>query len=417
MKKYFLRILGLAMALIVVPMLVVSCADDEKVPLTSNSAGTFSIINVSDKSIYYSSDTILIVAKKDGSQLYSNMISRGDTLVVTFNPQSSYSTLPFEKSYILEKVSSGELINVGDTIFTGLLHADSYKVHLKATYNEGGYDLSATKYESIKIPKTIIKDDEAGSFSVWNLTTNKELIEADAYVGYGDSIKVLFTPKKEYGHIPFKVRNSFTRENDSIYKVPILRGTNPFPFAMNATYQAETGDTIYNLFAGKSIPAKYSENFAMMNIRCWINGDLLSFVTPELIYIDNDNKEKKHLFGEKDIDNQDYFGTRWIKDLRFDNRNNFTLTLRYIPKDNYVLTKDFYNLVGGFSATPSLISWYDDVDQKDYTYISSAAFNSDFSYKEVSKEDVQNYIDMIVANPLSIKFQIDEIGKISQIED
>ena len=153
---------------------------------------------------------------------------------------------------------------------------------------------------------------------------------------------------------------------------------------------------------------------------------MLLFVTPEISYEDDEGvthtmqiteemMTTEHVTNEKMGIERNY--CNWEKEIRYLSWNiDCGMSVKYIPKDNVILTKDAYELHQGFGA-PSGQSNGIFYTWTAITLNITIGNNQKTDDGRILKEYVQEYIDKLVNTPQSIRFHIDEKGNIARIEE
>lgn len=170
-----------------------------------------------------------------------------------------------------------------------------------------------------KVPVEEVKDDEAGTFKVMNLSTGKGIAlcnSVNIVIGKtiamcygGDTLKLKFEPKDIYKDCKFDVQcEQLTKLNDSLFVVPEGEKVDEVSnLQLNLT--ASSSQTINNvkmvLTAKQTATVSYKPAFFFgVNCRFAVSPDLLLYVTPELTYADKSGNQVTKVLADADMETQ-----------------------------------------------------------------------------------------------------------------
>lgn len=171
-------------------------------------------------------------------------------------------------------------------------------------------------------PRVQLNDDEAGTFTVMNMTSGEQLELrlkdevvtastpiADCYAG--DTLKVTFTKKDVYRGFKFDVDcRQLKKISDSLFVVPnyeeeMTEKMSMLSMNIEATYTRSTPDSVYQLKATNDCYITYRSYFYFeLKYIMTMSSDLLRYVRPEVTFTDLEGKEQKVVLTEKDFANQ-----------------------------------------------------------------------------------------------------------------
>ena len=299
-----------------------------------------------------------------------------------------------------------------------------------------------------------VNDEDAGVFTLVNVTRGEAISDANTTVYQGDTIKITFTPKTEYKNLEFEFTPSSLKEQEDgslLYIVPLQNksdandaGIVPLELSVVASYNKGDDTHEYNLKANHTANLAVG-TYVRIVYDFSITPDMKDFVTPEFSYTDDEGNTHTVAVSEDDyeatmiyvmrnaegeeIEEMDFLaeklGEDWTKvseyvyDYSCDipiyyHRLNTDchVTLNFKRKAAVELAKEKYSLRHYLSwgRVEVSIPWL--IDHS--TYINMNFYIGDDSVK---KEKVDDFIDKLVSTPTTLSLHIDENGKISEIRE
>lgn len=404
------------------------------------------------------------IASMDGVELQQDeKFLLGDTIKIFFQPKEEYQSFKFELNCEL-------LTRINDTLFVipiDLLRklgiennssANGYKntkISVSAKYKDDLYTLSAeNSFDIIVVEKPQNEYiTNAGTFELYNLSTldGQNLITKGINISIGlgptydlyggDTIKIRFTPKREYRQHTFDiVCKGLDKINDSIYVVPrIIQEDNHLLVTMSASCQIRKSTTIYNISASNSKTLSYMPDFVFdVRFELEMSDDLLKFARPKLTYTDASGNEITLILNETDftketihaalykdsegwshviyddkqpdpewtlVEERDVFMTYYPFASKFTKRDTeLKVHVKYLPIENISLTQDRYQFEHD-------LRWYADGYVNVYIPISITIDGSETD--KVNR--AQAYLNSLFASSDSLKLKIDNTGTIKSV--
>ncbi len=225
-----------------------------------------------------------------------------------------------------------------------------------------------------------LKDNDAGTFIITNISTNEELQGSSHQCFVGDTLKVEFKPKDLFSSLKFNITaDNFTKLNDSLFRVSDL-GTSlggGISMAKNVKFKASNQDNGNSLSAEKTVPFFTFVAEADVRYNLSVSPDLLQFVSVTLEYTtDSDGLHTKQLSDDDWIrdtiysyvftnddggvirsnhkddhegytltDSIPHYYTDFVLDMHYAELDtDHTVTARYTPKNAVEPTKETYTL-------------------------------------------------------------------------
>lgn len=302
-------------------------------------------------------------------------------------------------------------------------------------------------------PVEEIKDDEAGTFKVTNLSTGNDIAISNSVhivIGktiamcYGDdTLKLKFEPKDIYRDCKFDVQcEELTKLNDSLFVVPEGKKVDKvsnLQLDMTATCSQVVNNVKMALSAKQATTVSYKPAFYFgVNCRFAVSPDLLLYVTPELTYVDKDGNQVTKVLTDAEMEAQtskiavyeDQEGNKheiyegimqpqegWTKVDEYDmvlskhyyfesallKRGTYQLaTVKYYRKENVELSADHCD----FNRS---INW----GAPGYMNV-SISITQENTKNDLSK--AQKYLDEILSKPDVLTLAISKEGDISNVE-
>lgn len=272
---------------------------------------------------------------------------QGDTLVLEFTPLEKYSDskFHFKTSYILDDAQQEESM-----IYTSNLAIGEHILVAKSVCQIEGYDLSAERSFSFNVVRKTVTDFEAGTFSITNISTG-ETVNGSSYSCFaGDTLEVLFNPKKEYASVPFEIEGGyFQKISDNLFVVPDLKTSAGNGLSIGKTVDFQT---VYNNEKDSILACKREFSLitfveeANVTYTLHVSPDLLQFVTVSLAYTDDNGQEVTLSLKDED----------WTTEI-FDNNGKsaeltyYSLPLHYKKLDKDHTVKAIYRIKDGVALT------------------------------------------------------------------
>ena len=156
-------------------------------------------------------------------------------------------------------------------------------------------------------PETM-KDSDAGSFVITNLSANEEVKGGSYNCFAGDTLKVDFLPKQQYKSLSFTINTSnLIKLSGNLFLVPDLKTSiNPvISISKNVTFQATNEKN--SLYAEKTVPFFTYVPEADVSYTLIVSPDLLQFVNVELEYTTDNGTVQSKTLSDKD----------WIRDTSY----------------------------------------------------------------------------------------------------
>jgi len=287
------------------------------------------------------------------------------------------------------------------------------------------------------VKKVTIQDDRAGTFHLYNLSTNNEIVGESGYVITGDELKFEFIPNKEYAHFDFQTSYSIKQgSKERNIDSPYISGADEDDIiVMKATCDKQSSDTTYHLSAIRTFKIRKPQYYSSLSYYLGISPDLQPFVTPEITYSDDAGNQHTQLLTDDlfeqpksfEMDGTTYWGDySWRKTIQYFKWGiDCGMSVRYIPKSDVALTKEAYEFDQGLSVTSGSSNGEGPNGElvfKTFQWISlSVTINigADKTTDDglIKKEFVQEYIDKLVSTPQHVKLHISEDGNITKIEE
>lgn len=143
-----------------------------------------------------------------------------------------------------------------------------------------------------------LKDSEAGTFIITNISTNEE-IEGSSYECFaGDTLKVEFQPKQQYSTFDFNITASrLTKVSNGLFIVPNLETSNGgiISIAKNVDFEATNKTNGNKLSAKRTVPFFTYVAEADVTYSLSISPELLPFIDATLDYTTDKGTETKSL--------------------------------------------------------------------------------------------------------------------------
>ena len=279
---------------------------------------------------------------------------------------------------------------------------------------------------------TVVTHD-AGVFVLKNLTSNKEITGNETIVEDGDQLEITFIPKNEYKDYSFqKVYTINEVQIDPKFEV---KSGNSEELVMSATFEKKENDITYQYVANRIVTINKAKYGSSIHCSLGMSPDLLLFVMPEISYTDEMGEGEQSFQVDDDMwtlnENHDpelgTFTTMTLsKDMRFFKWGiDCSMTVRFKPKANVEISKEAYDFWTSFNANSAKSQGTNESGGsvfKTYSWTSiniKVAIGEDLENEDdlIPNENVQEYIDRLVANPQTIKFHIDQEGTITKITD
>lgn len=413
MEKYIHSLITLSF-LISSCYVLSSCCDDEEDKKEDNvevkrddKSGHFWLKNLRTKE----GAGMSIANKDDGAISYIEInkiieCEQGDTLIVKFTPKSDYSEdkFKFRPDNILDNAS-----HVGDTVLTSNLALGEHTLVAKSVCQIEGYELSSEYSFSFNVNRKKVFDSEAGTFSITNIST-REAVNGLSYNCFaGDTLEVLFKPKKEYASVPFEIKGgSFTKLNDSLFVVPDLKTSmgNGIDIGKTVNFQ-----TVYNE-NDSILMCKYEFSLitfveeADVTYTLYVTPDLLQFVSASLSYTDDNGQELTFSLKDEDwttetieMDGESVELTCYRLPLHYNHLDcDHTVKAIYSIEDGVALTKESYDFDHSLNWGSAIVAGAPH---------SSVSININIGGDGMIKaDDVAKYLQHLTDNPDVVKVHL-----------
>lgn len=292
---------------------------------------------------------------------------------------------------------------------------------------------------------TIIEDDNAGSFQVFNQSSGEKvplgtIISNYAYIWSEDTLKIVFVPKNTYSAYRFSVQcTDLLPVNDSLFIVPKDMATQlnehkigQVTLNLSASYEEEGSDSIVRLSANKSYQTMYRPG-SLVSYSLYLSEDLLRFVSPVLTFRDSRNNERILNPTLSDFDMM----TITIRDYIDANGKHHTVINEGKVEEDWTLVNESSSVYPTYYFTPdntyrestqSVIVNYMPVagaevlDGVDYSFERSLSwkapgyFNIDltisFGEESTSKNMYEDYLAQLSQTNDTLTLQIDKAGHV-----
>ena len=133
--------------------------------------------------------------------------------------------------------------------------------------------------------------DDAGTFIVTNLSYDEGNDNLNVNALKGDTLKVIFSPKKDYKDLKFVLDcQELKKLNDSLFVVTDSKAGR-YQHSLSAKYEAKTESTNISYSANNILTVNIPEAYVIIPYKVSISNDLLGFVDAELSYTDADGND------------------------------------------------------------------------------------------------------------------------------
>ncbi len=409
MRKYLHLLLALSF-IVSWSYVLSSCSDDDdekKKEKKDDKAGYFWL-----KNLRTNEGAGISEIYENGNSSYKERINTidcelGDTLVIKFTPKSSYKDekIVFRPVNILDNTSQ-----VGDTVLTSSLSIGEHTLVAKAVCQMEGYNLSAQYSFSFKVMTKKVFDSEAGSFKITNLSTGEEINGHSYQCFAGDTLEVLFTPKKEYEFVPFEIEGGYFKKiSDNLFVVPDLKTSVGNGISVGKTVDFQT---VYNNNKDSILMCKHEFSMityveeADVTYTLNLTRDLLQFVTATLSYTDDNGRELSFT-----LKNEDWTTETFEDDGKSVEMTYYKFPLHYTKLDRDFIVKASYSIIENVALTKDSydfghrLKWGPaNVAGASYTNISIDINVGGDSM--VKAEDVAKYLEQLTNEPDVVKVHI-----------
>jgi len=330
----------------------------------------------------------------------------GDTLVVKFTPKDKYKNenIMFSTRNIIDNSNQ-----VRDTILTSNLSKGDHTLVAQAVYEKEGYNLSAQQSFPFTVKSKKVSDSEAGAFEITNLSTGEKVNGRSYQCFAGDTLEVLFIPKKEYASVNFEIEGeSFQKISDHLFVVPDLQTYIGSGISIGKTVDFQTvynnNDSILKCKHAFSLITFVEE--ADVTYTLHITRDLLQFVTATLSYTDDNGRELSFTLKDED----------WVTETIEDEGESIEMTYYELPLHYTKLDRDFtvkasYSIKEGVPLTKESYDFEHSLRWGPAVVAGSRHINISIDINiggdgMVKAEDVANYLEKIANNPDVVKVHI-----------
>lgn len=288
------------------------------------------------------------------------------------------------------------------------------------------------------------KDDNAGTFTLVNLTGKEEISGNSVSLFKDDTLKFIFTPKEKYKTKEFEIEcvvsniDFLKKNSDSTFIVGVQQKVLINPSLIlsascsyienNTSYVLSAKDTI-SLPVPNSLTRKgYLERFGLTDFFYTISSNILQFVTPIVSYtngqgevlIDNNSplEENETVTVYKDGNGKEYFFNKWSLEepnSKWAKVEEYSYPcIGYYYQEKYNLGREYNVLTVKYEPKSEINPLEEEYIFVRNLYVGLSLDKNLIIIDRVSKEKLTAYIEKLASNPDVINIFFDKNGNATE---